>query len=333
MRYFTSFIHMAGEQLAWYPLMNLQDPKTSEVKLISSRSRKLAEVVQCFLAGKHVMAITWLLFGSLWGLTLETSAVSITASIALIDTKSIHQFVSRHADAVKLVLLINPFTPESDQCQNSPAESQEIWHHTVWRTWLFIAYSDEKWLYYKFSLHHSYNRFLKGWENGLFELRSERVQSWHYAYCLVCLVYWFVNKSSRSYKSCSMTPVMVGPAKLALNNMAQSYTVPCPQNCYPWGGGPLLHPQPLPVERVLVFLSLPKKAITAKIWGAFQKYGSGVKRDTGVKYILGGTILYWGQRGKGDKQRGTWVYWLYILGGVLCICTCILWHYMYHVVP
>ena len=57
----------------------------------------------------------------------------------------------------------------------SPAASQEIWHHTVWRTWLFIAYSDEKWLYYKFSLHHSYNRFLNGWENTLFELRSERV--------------------------------------------------------------------------------------------------------------------------------------------------------------
>ena len=69
---------------------------------------------------------------------------------------------------------LNPFTPESDQCQNSPAASQEIWHHTVWRTWLFMAYSDEKWLYYKFSLHHSYNRFLKGWENTLFELRCER---------------------------------------------------------------------------------------------------------------------------------------------------------------
>ena len=40
---------------------------------------------------------------------------------------------------------LNPFTPESDQCQNSPAASQEIWHHTVRRTWLFIAYSDERW--------------------------------------------------------------------------------------------------------------------------------------------------------------------------------------------
>ena len=68
-----------------------------------------------------------------------------------------------------------PFTPESDQCQNSPTASQEIWHHTVWGTWLFIAYSDEKWLYYKLSLHHSYNRIFKGWEYTLFELRSERV--------------------------------------------------------------------------------------------------------------------------------------------------------------
>ena len=39
---------------------------------------------------------------------------------------------------------VNPFTPESDQCRNSPAASQEIWHHTVWRIWLFIAYSDEE---------------------------------------------------------------------------------------------------------------------------------------------------------------------------------------------
>ena len=89
--------------------------------------------------------------------------------------------------------LFNPFTPESDRCQNSPAASQEIWHHTVWRTWLFIAYSDEKWLYYKFSLHHSYNRFLKGWENTLFELRSERVKRaiswlWYPAQEYLC---WF----------------------------------------------------------------------------------------------------------------------------------------------
>ena len=51
---------------------------------------------------------------------------------------------------------INPFTPKSDQCQISPAASPEILHHTVWRTRLFIAYSDERWLYYQFSLPHLY---------------------------------------------------------------------------------------------------------------------------------------------------------------------------------
>ena len=39
---------------------------------------------------------------------------------------------------------LNPFTPESDQCQISPAASPEILHHTVRRTWLFIAYSGER---------------------------------------------------------------------------------------------------------------------------------------------------------------------------------------------
>ena len=36
----------------------------------------------------------------------------------------------------------------------SPAASPEILHHTEWRTWLFIAYSDERWLYCQYSLHH-----------------------------------------------------------------------------------------------------------------------------------------------------------------------------------
>ena len=41
---------------------------------------------------------------------------------------------------------LNPFTPKGDQSPISPAASPEILHHTVWRTWLFIAYSDERWL-------------------------------------------------------------------------------------------------------------------------------------------------------------------------------------------
>ena len=38
----------------------------------------------------------------------------------------------------------NPFTLKSDQFQISPAASPVISHNTVWRTWLFIAYSDWK---------------------------------------------------------------------------------------------------------------------------------------------------------------------------------------------
>ena len=35
---------------------------------------------------------------------------------------------------------INPFTPKCDQVQICPAVSPEILHHTVWRTWFFIAH-------------------------------------------------------------------------------------------------------------------------------------------------------------------------------------------------
>ena len=39
----------------------------------------------------------------------------------------------------------------SDQFQISPAASPEILHNTLWRIWLFIAYTGEKWSYYQFS--------------------------------------------------------------------------------------------------------------------------------------------------------------------------------------
>ena len=70
----------------------------------------------------------------------------------------------------------NPFTPKSDQFQISPAASPEISHHTVWRTWLFITYWDERWSLYQFSLHHLHIFSFRGWENALFELGSERVK-------------------------------------------------------------------------------------------------------------------------------------------------------------
>ena len=41
---------------------------------------------------------------------------------------------------------LNPFDPKRDQLQISPAASPNILHHTVWRTWLFIRYSDERFI-------------------------------------------------------------------------------------------------------------------------------------------------------------------------------------------
>ena len=43
-----------------------------------------------------------------------------------------------------------------------PAAATEMLRHTVWRNWLFIANSDEKWLYYQFapsSLIHFFSKF------------------------------------------------------------------------------------------------------------------------------------------------------------------------------
>ena len=52
------------------------------------------------------------------------------------------------------------------QFQIYPAAWPRILHQTVWRTWLFIAYSDKRWLYYQFSLG----------ECNFFYLGNERVK-------------------------------------------------------------------------------------------------------------------------------------------------------------
>ena len=65
-----------------------------------------------------------------------------------------------------LGLFLNPFTPKSDQSNSSPAASPAILHNTVWRIWLFIACSDERWLYYQFSLSHAYICLWEGRENS-----------------------------------------------------------------------------------------------------------------------------------------------------------------------
>ena len=66
----------------------------------------------------------------------------------------------------------NPFTIKSDQVQISPAASPVILHHTVWRTWFSIAYSDEKWLYYQILIASLIHFSVDGWENVVFKWKG-----------------------------------------------------------------------------------------------------------------------------------------------------------------
>ena len=66
----------------------------------------------------------------------------------------------------KWAIAFNPFTRKSDWFQVCLAASPEIQHHTVWRTWLFIAYSDERSVYFQFSPPHLYISFKVGWSGG-----------------------------------------------------------------------------------------------------------------------------------------------------------------------
>ena len=72
---------------------------------------------------------------------------------------------------------LNPFTPKTDQVQISPAASPEILHHTVWRTWVFIASLRWKLIILPIIATPLVHFSLKGWENVLFELGSERVNN------------------------------------------------------------------------------------------------------------------------------------------------------------
>ena len=91
----------------------------------------------------------------------------------------------------------NPLTPKSDQSQISPAASPEILHHTVWRTWHFIAYqSDERRLLLPILTTSLIHFSLKGWENVLFELGSERVNLQRIVTSF-CLQTWFPIKFAK----------------------------------------------------------------------------------------------------------------------------------------
>ena len=59
----------------------------------------------------------------------------------------------------------NPFIPNNDKFQISPAASPEILHHTVRRTWLFIACSDERRIIQPITTTSLTHFSLKVWEN------------------------------------------------------------------------------------------------------------------------------------------------------------------------
>ena len=76
-------------------------------------------------------------------------------------TRPFNSAPSTHANSFKRKSAFNPFASKSDQFQISPAASPEILHQTEGRTWLFIAYSDERRISSQFSLQHLYISLLK----------------------------------------------------------------------------------------------------------------------------------------------------------------------------
>ena len=93
-------------------------------------------------------------------------------------------------------LPFSTFTPKSDQDQISPAASPVILHHAVWRTWLFIAYSDWKMILVPVLTTSLIHFSWKGWENVLFELGSERVKLNNKnhttrTFWTICFLAWF----------------------------------------------------------------------------------------------------------------------------------------------
>ena len=79
-------------------------------------------------------------------------------------------------------MAFNPSTPTSDQSQISSATWPEISHHTqwVWRTWLFIVYSDKRWLHDQSSLPHPIMHFSLGRLEVYFSNREQK--GWSYKY-------------------------------------------------------------------------------------------------------------------------------------------------------
>ena len=126
----------------------------------------------------------------------------------------------------------------------SPAASPEISHHTAWRTWLFIAYSDERWLYYQFSLSHLYIFSLKGWENVLFECRSERFTTptstcwWHLLLPWQHFNFnWNTNEAVQNVNTnhnCQICALIIMYANRGLACQLPNWSTTTYRACVPW---------------------------------------------------------------------------------------------------
>ena len=109
---------------------------------VSTFSLVRSSLKESEVAGPRAMQ-RWMTSSSLLGCALKRTTVSEQTKMPvflIISQDCFHKFGSWSSYCSAL----NPFTPESDRCQISPAASPEILHHTVWRTWLFLAYSDER---------------------------------------------------------------------------------------------------------------------------------------------------------------------------------------------
>ena len=90
------------------------------------------------------------------------------AFLCLRQHLSLERSATCHGNFIAFLRVINVKFPLQ------PHQKYNVKHY---EDWLFIPYSDERWLYYQFSLPVTHTALLCGWDNILFELGSERVNA------------------------------------------------------------------------------------------------------------------------------------------------------------
>ena len=120
---------------------------------------------------EHLGALLWQFYRKNWAASNEWPWIKLRFAMHCSNSGQTRAFGQS-----AVAIAFNPLTPKSDQVQISPVASPVILHHTVWRTWLFIAYSDWKMIIVPVLTTSLIHFSWKGWENVLFELGIERVK-------------------------------------------------------------------------------------------------------------------------------------------------------------